>query len=580
MKNRLGGITKYLPVPPDPPWRNFLVLSLILATCVFFVAGYLAEETPGYYWDYVTYYDQLREIRDEVGSGDWPRFLETLILTRGSDYNLSPAIPLLPIYLIASLSRLTYILGLVIIYLIPATIVLVLIIQECWKDSGRRISFFLALGLVLLYPMFWAPTLRGYADVAALIPMGLAGLILFRTRWILQASVKQALFIGIFLYCTFLLRRHYAYSIVSIISISYLFAGWSLVFTPSRREFFLRRLARNSFFAGLAMLVPALIIQGPLVQRIVTTSYKSVYIAYQKGFLEKLLDIYAQNGPFWVFLVGCGCLYAIYLRNSKLLFCLATGVLSYALFQSTQAPYIHHTLPFYFWLAPLAAWPLTYIESQPTAIRRAGLGALLLGFASVVSLPSLAWSDITRSPLFSWSKPIQATDRFPPFRLKSYPALKKLVEELESPEYANKRIFVLASSFEFNPSILRSLSPELAPRILDGGDVDLRDGFSVAKALNADFIVTTRKPALHLPMQHQQVIVIPNRALLDSASPLGKSFTANPEKTYDLSDGNKVYILRRVSSLSPEDISWLTAKFRESYPSWRLKDGVIGPVQP
>jgi hypothetical protein len=208
------------------------------------------------------------------------------------------------------------------------------------------------------------------------------------------------------------------------------------------------------------------------------------------------------------------------------------------------------------------------------------LGALLLGFASVVSLPSLAWSDITRSPLFSWSKPIQATDRFPPFRLKSYPALKKLVEELESPEYANKRIFVLASSFEFNPSILRSLSPELAPRILDGGDVDLRDGFSVAKALNADFIVTTRKPALHLPMQHQQVIVIPNRALLDSASPLGKSFTANPEKTYDLSDGNKVYILRRVSSLSPEDISWLTAKFRESYPSWRLKDGVIGPVQP
>jgi hypothetical protein len=579
MNNRLEGITKNLPVPLRLAWGNLYILSLIIATCGFFVASYVAKETPGYYWDYVTYYDQLSEIRNEVGSGDWPRFLETLILTRGSDYNLSPVIPLLPIFLVASLSRLTYILALVIIYLIPAAIVLVLIIQECWKDSARRISFFLALGLVLLYPMFWAPTLRGYSDVAALIPMGLTGLILFRTRWILQASVKQALLVGFCLYCTFLLRRHYAYSIVSIIAISYLFAGSSLVFAPSRRGFFLKRLVRNSFFAGLAMLIPALIIQGPLIQRIVTTSYQSIYIAYQKGFLDKLLDVYAQNGPYWVFLVGCGCLHAIYLRNSKLLFCLATGVLSYALFQSTQAPYIHHTLPFYFWLAPLAAWPLTYIESQPTAIRRAGLGALFLGFTSIVSLPSLAWGDINQSPLFSLSKPIQATHRFPPFRLKSYPALTKLVKELESPEYANKQIFVLASSFEFNPSILRSLSPELAPRILDGGDVDLRDGFSVVKAFDADFILTTQKPALHLPMQHQQVIVIPNRALFDSASPLGKSFTANPDKTYDLGDGNKVYIFRRVSSLSPDDISWLTAKFRESYPSWRLKDGVIGPVQ-
>ncbi|WP_457767677.1 hypothetical protein [Cyanobium sp. ULC084] len=562
-----------------PTWVNCIILFLIVLVCALFTASYVARETPGYYWDYVTYYDQLRTIKQEVGSGDWPGLLKTLINTRGSDYNLSPVVPLLPIFLVVSLSRISYILSLVIFYLIPAAIVLVLIIKECWKPAGRGISFFLALGFVLLYPMFWAPTLRGYTDVAALIPMGLAGLILFRTRWILLASVRQALLFGVFLYATFLLRRHYAYTIVAMVAIGILFAGWHVVFTPGRRRAFVKALARNYIFAGFAILIPAVIIQGPLIKRILTTSYESVYAAYQKGFLEKLWGIYAQNGPLWIFLVGCGCLYTIYSRNEKLLYCLGVGVLGYALFQSTQAPYIHHTVPFYFWLAPLTAWPLSLINAQRTAFRRIGLGALLLGILSMVSLPSLAWNDIKRFPLLAWSKPLQASESYPPFKLKSYPVLMELVNELESENYAHKKVLVLASSFEFNPSILRSLSPDLASRILDAGDVDLRDGFSIEKAIEADYIIATVEPSLHLPWKHQQVIVIPSRELFEPTNPFGKHFSMNLQKPFVLADGNTAYIFKRTSDLSPEAISWLTSRFRERYASWQRNGGIIGPPQ-
>jgi hypothetical protein len=292
------------------------------------------------------------------------------------------------------------------------------------------------------------------------------------------------------------------------------------------------------------------------------------------------MALYERNGLFWIFLAGSGCIYAAYLRNSKALYCCCIGILSYLLFQRTQAPDIHHSLPFAFWLAPLAAWPLTLINVPATATRRAGLGALLLGLLSAISLPVLAWGDIQRSPLLGWSKPLQAKKTFPPFRINSYPVLMDLVNELEGPEYDSKKILILASSFELNPSILKSLRPDKAPLFFEAGHVDLRDGFSLKVALNADYIITTKKPSLHLPAEHQQVIVIPVRALSDPRNPLSQSYTRNPNLAFNLADGNTAYVFKRTSRPSKEAISWLVSEFRKKYPSWQEMDGRLVPNQP
>lgn len=570
-------------IPPSPRWATTIALGLVALLCVLFGAAYIGHETPGYYWDYAGYHDQFRQLTEELRKGNWPNFLATITSSlQTSDYNVSPVLPLLPVSLLLGDSRLAYILSLVLLYLIPASIILVLLIQECWKGSGRGISFWLGLGCVLLYPMFWAPTLRGYPDIAALIPMGVAGLLLLRTNWMLQASVRQSLLIGLLLWCTFLLRRHYAYTIVAIIVVSLSFAGWQVVLADGIRNTLLGRFLRNTLLAGVALLLPALIVQGPLLHEILNTSYGFIYSAYhyQAETGEKLMTMYERNGPIWTLLAGCGALYAARIGNTKALFCLCVGLLSYTFFQRTQFPGIHHTLPFAFWLAPLAAWPLTLINAQATGIRRAGLGALLLGLLSAVSLPVLAWTDIQRSPLLSWSKPLQARATFPPFRIDSYPVLMDLVNELRGPEYADKQILILASSGELNPSIIAALSPELAPRVYGAGDVDLRDGFALKKALEADYIITTWKPSLHLPAQHQQVVVIPVSALFDPKNPLAKSYERKPHRSFSLSDGNRAYIFKRTSRPSQEAIRWLTAEFRKHYPSWEKKAGKIGPQQP
>ena len=561
---------------PDTARRKGLAIGLVTLLCVLFTASYVGHETPGYYWDFAGYHDQYKHLVEDLKVEGWLKFFSTVTSSlRTSDYNVSPVLPLLPVSLLLGDSRLIYILSLVLFYLIPASIILVLLIQECWKENGRVISFWLCLGCILLYPMFWAPTLRGYPDIAALIPMGLAGLLILRTNWMLLASARQSLSIGLLLWCTFLLRRHYAYSIVAIIAVTIGFALFLIIVAGGIRNILLGRLVRNTTLAGVSLALPALIVQGPLLQRILTTSYSVIYSAYQAETGEKLIAMYQWNGPVWTLLAGCGVLYAFFVRNIKALFCLCVAVLSYVLFQGTQAPHIHHTLAFAFWLAPLAAWPLTLINSQASARRRAGLGALLLGLLSAVSLPVLAWTDIKDSPLLSWSRPLQAIGTFPPFRIESYPVLMDLIKELRGHEYADKQLLILASSGELNPSIIAALSSELAPRVDGAGDVDLRDGFALEKLLKADYIITTWKPSIHLPAKHQQVVVIPVRALFDPANPLAKSYERLPDRAFKLADGNIVYIFKQTSPPTKEAIRWLTDEFRKHYSSWENKDGKI-----
>lgn len=530
-------------IAPLPRWAKTITIGLITLLCVIFSAAYVGHETPGYFWDYGIYHSQLRWLTEDLQEGNLQQLLLNILrsLLR-SDYNVAPVIPLLPVSFFMGDSRLVYILSLVILYLIPASIILVLFIQECWKGVRHGISFWLGLGCVLLYPMLWAPTLRGYVDIAALIPMGLAALLILRTNWMLEASARQSIWIGLLLWCTFLLRRHYAYTIVAIIVVSLGFAAWKLSLSQGTRKSLLGTLQRNTLLAGASLLLPALIIQGPFLLRILTTSYSNIYSAYQAEAGEKLMTIYKWNGPFWILLVSCGALYAVRIRNTKTIFCLCVGLLSYALFQRTQAPGIHHMLPIVFWLAPLAAWPLIFINNQATISCRLGLGAVLLGLLSAISMPVFAWSDAQNSPFLAWSKPLQPKGKFPPFKIESYPALLELVNELRKPEYAGKQLLILASSNELNPSIISSLSSELAPRVQNTGDVDLRDGFSVETLQGADYIITTWKPSLHLPEKHQQVVTIPARALFQPGNPLAESYQKNPNLSIRLADGNTIYI--------------------------------------
>ncbi|MFN9571026.1 MAG: hypothetical protein ACK59G_13965, partial [Cyanobacteriota bacterium] len=102
---------------------------------------------------------------------------------------------------------------LVAVHLVPATLVLSFMTRECWKGVGKQMPIIATLGLFILYPNFWGVTMLGYPDIAGLVPLGLAAILILRTEWLTQANRRESGVIGLLFWATFLLRRHFAYTI-------------------------------------------------------------------------------------------------------------------------------------------------------------------------------------------------------------------------------------------------------------------------------------------------------------------------------------------------------------------------------
>lgn len=202
---------------------------------------------------------------------------------------------------------------------------------------------------------------------------------------------------------------------------------------------------------------------------------------------------------------------------------------------------------------------------------------MLLGLTAGVSLPMLAWPNLKKSPLLTWSRPLQPEAWVPPYRLASYTSLMNLVSELEKPQYSSSRFLILASSMELNPSIVEALSPKIKSRLVVPGDVDQRDGFNAGVAFEAEYIVTTREPSIHLRPQDQQVIILPTEALFNRSSLLSKHYEMIPELSFPLADGNTIVLFKRISNPSSDAITWLRAQFNQRYPDWIYSRGIIGP---
>ncbi|MFN7630411.1 MAG: hypothetical protein ACK54Z_02375, partial [Cyanobacteriota bacterium] len=566
--------------PKGPEFRRKLLsIFLIWAAAIIFTVVYVSHETPGYFWDYFNYWKQLIDITSILKSGDIQLFASELIQSlRTSDYNISPILPLIPVSIATQGSRLGFIAGLVAVHLVPATLVLSFMTRECWKGVGKQMPIIATLGLFILYPNFWGVTMLGYPDIAGLVPLGLAAILILRTEWLTQANRRESGVIGLLFWATFLLRRHFAYTILATIIMTVVFAGITILRQQKRRP--------HKMFAGLiqnlvilagSFLVPAILVQGPLILKVLNTSYGDLYSAYQADWQTNLQFFYSLNGPLWSLLLLSGIVYSLTQRNLKGLFCLLTGLLSYVLFQRVQTPNPHHCLAFALWFLPVAAWPLHLICKQATAVRRLWFEWLLIGLMFVVSMPALAWPRLAELPLFKWSQPLSPGFKFPPFRLTSYETVQAIANQFATDEYRNKKIWVLASSTQLNASMLDSINYDHLNRIRFSGDVDKRDGFQAAGALSADYAVTTSKPATHLRPEDQQVVVIPNQALLDPQSPLRQLFTPISHPPYKLADGSSVLLFKRTSGSSQPSIEWLEKQFQKVYPDWKYHDGVIGP---
>ena len=136
---------------------GFLLFLLVLVT-VAVTSIYVSREHTFYWWDYAGYntatVNTANLFRDSPDQA-WRGVIESL----SKEKNLLISLPLVPFILLFGESRLSYILSVSLMYVLPLRLLLGAISAKLIPVYPRRV-FWSTVLLSLLIPMSWIPTLR------------------------------------------------------------------------------------------------------------------------------------------------------------------------------------------------------------------------------------------------------------------------------------------------------------------------------------------------------------------------------------------------------------------------------------
>ncbi|WP_062204501.1 hypothetical protein [Aureimonas sp. AU12] len=548
------------------PVEALLGVALV-GLALLFVRHYVSIEHPAYIWDWGGYYDIYRRFSRLLAS-DAGAFWTALQSSVAYDnYNAAPVVPILPVALLFEEGRSPFVAAIVVVYLIPASLLMGLLARRALREAkvelGRLESCLLLFMSLAFFPI-WPSALRGMPDSVALIPLGLATLILLRTDFLRRASLVQALQIGLLVWCAFLLRRWYAFACLGLLSASALFCLISVLRSPERSVSAIVRPALLHILAGLVIVACLAVVQRPLALEILRTSYADIYAGYQVAFPTQFWILWVRLGTPLVALFAIGLLLAAMARNTTILFCTLAGVLAHAGFIRTQSPSIQHTLPLFFWMFPAIAYGVVVpIQGMARSFAwpSAALAATFFASAFLASFlpgPRAALSSLT---FLYPAHPIL------PLQLENYDEYRRLVSDLQTQTDAKDQVGVFASSEVLSDALLRVLDPASADRFAIVSQVDLVEGLRLAP-LRARYAVVTTPPTIHMQPEFQHVITLPAESIAT-----GTGFGAAYRQIlgpYRLGATIEAFVFERQRPLTDADIAEIGTSLRAIYPNWTL----------
>ncbi len=188
-------------------------LLLLVGVTVVVTSIYVSREYTFYWWDYAGYNNATVELVNSFRESP-DQALRAVIESLAKEKNLLISVPLVPFLLVFGDSRLSYILSVSLIYVLPFRLLLGAISAKLIPFDSRLV-FWSTVAISLLIPMSWIPTLRGYLDTGGCVFLALAILV-----YLHDVKLKywwQILLIGGSLAMAILFRRHFAYSAIAFL---------------------------------------------------------------------------------------------------------------------------------------------------------------------------------------------------------------------------------------------------------------------------------------------------------------------------------------------------------------------------
>jgi hypothetical protein len=530
-----------------------LVVILII-TIVAVTSLYVSSEHTFYSSDYAGY----QNITQSVVAGYRASLRSAIGAIVGSieaEYNALFTIPLIPFVLFFGESRIVYEISLAVVYLLPFTLVVAAIAVQLIPVQPRAV-FWSTVAVILLTPIAWVPTLRGYPDTggALLICAGIWAYLRdskLNHRW-------QILFIGLATASSMLFRRHFAYAAIALFAAMVLhtlvrFAGQ---FRQKPRPSF-QDLTTSSLrlgFTALVTLLALLVIGRSFLYRGLTTNYIALYAAYMEPPLAVLEWYAAAYG--WAALAAAalgiiiGVRSGIVNRQAAAFIVIFTGfsLLEWLLVvrQPGEQYTMHFTPIVALGLVALVSTILFRLNSSTRAIALCGF-FLYMGTNMVIGLTRLEL--LTERPIRSLFARKES-----PLRRNDVPEVARLVSYLREVAAHNEHIYVAASSAILTRSLLSTAERALYGwnsarlKFLFAPQIDSRDSWPLEMMLQAQYVVVAHPVQHHLGVEKQRVVKVVYDLFTDSQA-MAQDFVRLP-KTFLLEEGTVVSIYQRTRPTS------------------------------
>lgn len=536
-----------------------------------FIVLYINKERYIYFFDNYNYWSKYQYLSEIFRNNPYNALQIVFHSIRYDDYNLFPVFFLIPFNLIFGDERLAFILSILNIMAIPSIYMMTILIDRISESDLKKSTVFLISILTfVLIPQFWTPIVRGEVGVIGVFIIGLIYLIYIKAP-IDKQSVSNLILMGFLLFILIILRRWYAFWVVSFLIA--LVIETSIFLLPQYGLKIKNYIpyAKNIFIIGAVFSFLFFLIATPIAKSMIFTDYSDIYSAYKKfDLIDSILLLSKAFGFLIVILFICGFTKLI-LNNHKrnfAIFLLTQLITSYLLFIRTQDIWSQHL---YLFIPTIIIFISFLIISVFQNIDNKIIKSIFLIAFILMSLInfSVALSP-EASDNFKKIDFLLSGSRYYPLVRNDLGEINNLLNVLEKDLLKNENdsVYILSSSGIFSDEILRNAchekgNPALCNKIYLTHHVDKRDGFPF-QFFNAKYVIITNPIQYHLKPDDQRVIVILS-GLISNQSNIGRSYKKLPYR-FVLEKNVEVYIYEKMEPYNKSDLITLSQLFINYYP--------------
>ncbi len=549
------------------PMRGYVLFSILCALgAIAFTILFVRAEDPVYFWDSIGYHSQFRQFGELVASGSFARTAKEILFSiRHAEHNVSPLLLPLFFYPVLGGGRVSFILSLTVMYLIPVCIIAPLLVRRFFMiENGIREPYLVVFGVMFFLSVpFWKTVTLGLPDMAALLPLCFSLYLALQTDITERKYIKRMVLIGICIYVCFLFRRWYAFTVIAFYCSFFFSSLWRIRQRTLRDD--LKNMFANLSVASLTTLGCLVVLQFPYFRAIARTDYSYAYTAFQLPLLssaDMLIREYIGLIPLCLACAGVVGSLVTHRGRYQHFFVFLTCIFIFLLFTRVQSFSPHHSLPLVFLVLLLASSGVIHICG---ALQNTVFRSFFLLLLCVLCFGNM-YSSVCGLPIHVSSLLLAPSGRTAPLKHPGLASLQRLYSDLEAlVSGTDHKVSVVAGDPFMSPSLISFNGPKsLADHIVWGPDIDKRDGIGIKVFLTKYLIVYTPTP----PSSETTVIAIPTRMLLDGSG-LGAAYAQ--VRRYDFGQDRSTYLFEKQRAFTQKEVAAYLGSFPPESEKWPEK---------